>query len=246
MRTCLSAIVIWIICLGGCGKETTSPGSNIASATGKAGSLARFAIVGDYLYALDNTDIVCYDISQGNNPVFKNRIKVNFDIETIYPYNDKLFIGSQTGMYAYSLADPANPVQLSVVTHVRSCDPVAVQGNYAYVTLRSGTVCGGSNLMNVYNVTNLSSPVLVKTINMNSPNGLGINNNALYVTNPAGIKIFNISQPDNPIAVSDIPEPSATDVIPYYNTLLVQLSKGTALYDISTPLTPTFISRINQ
>ncbi len=246
MRTCLMALVIWIICLGGCGKEASSPSTNVTTGTGKGGSLARFTIVGNYLYALDGSDIVCFDISAGNNPIIKNRVKVNFDIETIYPYNDNLFIGSQTGMYAYSLTDPANPQKLSVVTHVRSCDPVVVQGNYAYVTLRSGTTCGGNNLMNVYNVTNLTSPALVKTINMTSPNGLGISNNALYVTNPNGIKLFNITQPDNPVAITDIPESTASDVIPYNNTLIVQLNKGAAFYDISNALTPSFLSRINQ
>jgi hypothetical protein len=246
MRTCISALVIWIICLGGCGKEVNSPSVNSAAGTGKAGSLARFAIVGDYLYTLDGSDIVCFDISSGNNAVQKNRVKVGFDIETIYPYDNKLFIGSTTGMYAYSLTDPANPQRLSVVTHVRSCDPVVVQGNYAYVTLRSGTNCGGNNVLNVYDVTNLNSPVLKKTINMNSPYGLGVSVNALYVTNPNGIKLFNISQPDNPVAVTDIVESSASDVIPYSNTLIVQLNKGVAFYDISNALSPSFLSRVTQ
>jgi hypothetical protein len=202
--------------------------------------------VSDYLYVLDKNNIVVYHIVNPASPVFKNKVAVAFDIETLYPNGDKLFIGSATGMYAYSLSNPALPQLLSSVSHVRACDPVVAQGNYAYVTLRSGTTCGGSNVLNVYNVTNISSPSLVKTIPMNFPYGLGLSGNALYVTNPTGIRLFNIATPDNPVPVTDIAEPSASDVIPYNNTMIVQLAKGAAFYDISNVQAPSFLSRITQ
>ncbi|HEX6914048.1 MAG TPA: hypothetical protein VF145_02325 [Chitinophagaceae bacterium] len=251
LKTGIAIITIFGLIFG-CGKDSGynssgsySPGSGTGG-TGKAGSLARFAIVGNYLYALDENDLVCYDISAPNNPVLKKRQNVGFRIETIYPYQDKLFIGAQTAMYAYSIADPASPQLISMVSHVRACDPVVVQGNYAYVTLRSGTVCGGSNTLNVYNVSNSAAPQLLKTISIPSPVGLGIQGNALYVTTTGGIRLFNISVPDNPVAVADIAENGATDVIPYNNTLIVQLAAGAAFYDISNELSPVFQSRINQ
>jgi hypothetical protein len=232
-------------CIFMCSKES-SVSSSVAPTGGKAGSLARFAITGNYLYALEGSNIVCYDITNGSNPELKSKVNVGNDIETLYPYNDMLFIGSQTGMYAYGLTDPAKPQKLSVVTHVRSCDPVVAQGNYAYVTLRSGTMCGGSNVLNVYNVTNLFNPVLVKTINMNAPYGLGIEGSALYVTNPSGIRLFNVAQPASPVFVKDIADTTASDVIPYNNTLIVQLKKGASFYDISNNLQPVFQSRLTQ
>lgn len=244
----LLIILAIVVVIFGCGKDagfTNSGTFGTPGASGKAGSLARFAIVGNFLYALDDNDIVSFDIS-GATPALKNRVKVASDIETIYPYQDKLFVGSQTGMYAFSLADPAKPTILSMVSHVRACDPVVVQGNFAYVTLRAGTMCGGTNLLNVYNVTNFNSPVLAKSIPIVQPFGLGVTGNALYVTNAGGIRLFNIAQPDNPAFVSDIAEAAAKDVIPYNNTLLVQLDKGTALYDIANPLSPVYLSRINQ
>ena len=241
-------LIVMLFCItsiSSCTKESAVSSSN-AAGSGKAGSLARFAIVGDYLYTLDGSDIVSYDITTGNNPLFKNRVKVGFDIETIYPYNNMLFIGSQTGMYAYELTNAAMPKLLSVVRHVRSCDPVVVQGNYAYVTLRGGTRCGGSNVLNVYDVTNLSSPALLKTININAPFGLGVNGTALYITNPDGIKLFNITQPENPVFVKDIADANASDVIPFNNTLIVQLRKGASFYDITNSMNPIFQSRITQ
>lgn len=228
-----------------CSKDS-GVNTQAAAVSGKAGSTARFTIVGNYLYALDGKDVLSYDISNGAAPVFKNRTTIAFDIETIYPYNNMLFIGGQMGMYAYGLTDPAKPNKLSEVRHVRSCDPVVVQGNYAYVTLRGGNNCGAANVLNVYDVTNVFNPLLVKSININAPFGLGINGNALYVTNPSGIKVFNVTSSTNPIVVSDIAEPTASDVIPYNNTLIVQLARGVGFYDIGNSLQPTFVSRITQ
>lgn len=245
LRTSLIAAAIVLVVLA-CGKESgLSSGYNMPG-TGKAGSLARFAISGNYLYALDGRDLVCFDISTGSSPVLKKRIPIMFDIETIYPYQDKLFIGSQQAMYAYSLADPANPTQLSAVTHVRGCDPVVAQGNYAYVTIRTGTQCGGADQLMVYNVADISKPQLLKTIPMPRPFGLGLSSNTLYVTNTNGVRLFDITQPDNPVSGIEIPEAGAQDVIPYNNTLLVQLTKGTSLYDISNPSSPAYLSRIDK
>ena len=47
-------------------------------------------------------------------------------------------------MEIYDLTEEQNPVCLSDFNHVRSCDPVVVQGDIAYVTLRSGSFCGGN------------------------------------------------------------------------------------------------------
>ena len=52
---------------------------------------------------------------------------------------NRLFIGSQTGMFIYNLSNPDNPVQDGQFNHVRSCDPVIADEKYAYVTLRSGS-----------------------------------------------------------------------------------------------------------
>jgi hypothetical protein len=240
-----SFIMTAFTCIFMCGKES-SVSTSVTPATGKAGSTARFAIKGNYLYTLEGSNVVSYDITNGSRPEMKNKVNVGADIETLYPYNDLLFIGSQTGMYAYSLADPARPERLSVVSHVRACDPVVAQGDYAYVTLRSGTRCGGSNELNVYNVSNLFKPVLMKSIAMYAPNGLGVEGNALYVTNASGISLFNIAQPASPVLVQTIVDSAAADVIPYNNTLIVQLKRGASFYDISNTLQPVFQSRISQ
>ena len=114
-----------------------------ASQAGVGGSMARFTINGDFLYGLDGSNLDVVDVSNQAMPVAKNEIPLSWDVETLFPTNNKLFVGSRTGMYIFDLQEPTKPTLLSHYAHVRSCDPVVVEGNYAYVTLRSGSVCAG-------------------------------------------------------------------------------------------------------
>ncbi len=96
-------------------------------------------MVDDYLYVLSGSDLQLFEIKDPAAPSVWEKIRIGWDIETIFPYQDKLFIGGQEGMYIYDNTDPANPIQISRFSHVKSCDPEVVEGNYAYVTLRGGT-----------------------------------------------------------------------------------------------------------
>ena len=95
--------------------------------SGQGGSLARFAIVNDYLYAVDDENLNVFSISNPANPQLLRTIKVGFEIETIFPFKDKLFIGSTSVVHIFSIADPSKPAKLSQAispTVLRRCDPV--------------------------------------------------------------------------------------------------------------------------
>lgn len=202
-------------------------------ANGMAGSMARFAITGDHLYTVDSRNLKVFDISTASEPVHKQDIEIGFGIETIFPYQQKLFIGSQQGMYIYDIENPLNPVQMSIYSHVTSCDPVVVQGDFAYVTLRSGTDCRfGQNLLDVLNISNPNNPELVSTTGMLNPHGLGIINNTLFVCEgEQGIKVFNVENPENPELIYDLPGFHAYDVIVWPNVLIVTGNDGLYQYD---------------
>ena len=248
MKTLYNLIAIFILsALISCTKETASAGAS----TGAGGSTARFTIAGNYLYVVDNVSLKAFDISSNTTPVFKSKTEIGINIETIFPYQDKLFIGSSSTMYIYSLADPSRPTQLGKAEYqIRmSCDPVVARDSVAYATLRSTGRCGGSqSVLVVYNIKNISSPQLMRTRSLTTPYGLGIKNNSLYVCEGQnGIRIFNITDTYDPIQVSEIRINNTTfyDVIPYGNILIAQVNDGFILYDIGTnPMQPAFLSRI--
>ena len=224
---------------------------NGAASTGAGGSTARFTIAGNYLYVVDNLSLKAFDISSNTTPVYKSKTEIGINIETIFPYQDKLFIGSSSTMYIYSLSDPSRPTQLGKAEYTirMSCDPVVARDSVAYATLRSTGRCGGSqSTLVVYNIKNISSPILMNTVFLTTPYGLGIKNNSLYVCDGQnGIRVFNITNAYDPVRVSEIRASNTTfyDVIPYANILIAQVNDGFILYDIGTnPMQPAFLSRI--
>jgi hypothetical protein len=98
-------------------------------------------------------------------------------------------------MHIYDNANPEKPVRLSVFEHARVCDPVVVHDNTAYITLRSGTPCQGyTNQLDVVDISNVTSPRLLKSYPMRNPHGLGIDFPNLFICEGAyGLKSFNAS-----------------------------------------------------
>ncbi len=174
-----------------------STGSSGGTTNGTSGSMARFALYDKYLYTIATSDMKLFDVQKPATPVLSTTISMGWGIETIFPYKDKLFIGSQSGMFIYDNANPAQPKQLSVFQHARRCDPVVVNDNTAYVTLRGGGGCGGaSNQLDVVDITSLTSPKLLKSYPMRSPYGLGVDFPNLFVCEGAyGLKSFNAADP---------------------------------------------------
>jgi hypothetical protein len=202
------------------------------SAAGQAGSMARFAIYDHYLYTLENFQLGVFDVSDGL--VHRTDIQLNRSSETLFPYGGRLFIGTTTGMLVYDLVNPANPTFLSTFVHINSCDPVVVDGNLAYVTLRSGTNCGGStNVLNVVDITDITMPFLRAEYNMTNPHGLGVDGSALFICDGAdGLKVFDKTDPMqiNNHMIAQFTGITAADVIPYNQVLIMTSEQGIYQY----------------
>jgi hypothetical protein len=207
------------------------------SPAGKGGSMARFTISGNHLYTVSNSALQVLDISSTANPKKGEKIQLGWGIETIFPYNDKLFIGSTTGMHIYDNSNPTNPVHLSTYAHVNSCDPVVVEGDLAWVTLRSGNECAGfTNQLEVINISDPRKPELLKTYPMQNPHGLGIDRSTLFLCEGKyGLKVFDAQDhlKVNDNLISHFKEHDAFDVIPLGNNLLLIGQDGLYQYDYS-------------
>ena len=227
-----------------CSKDSGSADAN-AAGTGTGGSLARFTIVGDRLFVADHRELKTFEIRPGGM-ILKYTTDVGFGIETIYPYKDKLFLGSVDGMYIYNITATGEPQLLGTARHTRSCDPVVANDSIAFVTLRGGQPCGPAEEgLYIYNIRNLTQPQMIKLYAMQTPNGLGLQDSMLYVCQKAnGLSVFNVSNPANPVLRKKITNRVFEDVICYDNILISYVSTGIALYDISTPGNPVEITTI--
>lgn len=120
-----------------CESNTDSSISENSNDIGKAGSLARFTTFNDYLYTVDNSTLNVFSINDQTNPVKINDIEIGFNIETLFNYKEFLYIGSQNGMFIYSVQNPEEPQYLSEVQHFTACDPVIANATHAFVTLHT-------------------------------------------------------------------------------------------------------------
>ncbi len=193
------------------------------SGTGQGGSLARFNIVNDYLYAVDSHSINVFEISDLENPVNLEDVYAGFDIETIFHTGEHLFLGSMRGMYIYNISNPATPEFVSEFQHGTACDPVVVDGDYAYVTLRGGNGCGAleSGLF-IVDLTDITSPELTISYPLDEPYGLGIKDEKLFVCDGnSGLKVYDKTDVENLIALDHFEDIFSFDVIPLDETLLM-------------------------
>ncbi len=191
--------------------------------TGQGGSLARFKIVDDYLYAVDSHQINVFEISDLENPKDLEDVFAGFDIETIFNRGEHLFLGSMRGMYIYNISNPAVPTFVSEFQHGTACDPVVVDDNYAYVTLRGGNFCGATESgLYIIDITQIETPELKVIYPMDEPYGLGVKGNKLFVCDGAsGLKVYDKSEIPDLEQLNHFKDIVTFDVIPLEEHLLM-------------------------
>lgn len=230
----------------------TSSASAGGGGGGKGGSMACFTIKDGYLYAVDATELHVFDLGEVSKPEkVGNRVRVGTGIETIFNHGEKLFIGSQLGMFIYDISNRVYPVREGRYQHTRSCDPVVVEGNYAYVTLHDGIDCGGGvNQLDVIDISNPKNPQKVRTFNMTNPHGLGVDKGTLFVCDGRdGLKVYSTKNPLqlNRNQLAHFPNIDTYDVIPdnKREILIMVGDDKITQYDYQNPKNVTPISELD-
>jgi hypothetical protein len=175
------------------GTNQGNAAGSIGTESGIGGSLARFTISSGYLYSVSDFDLKVFSLKDPRDPRLLNTVPIGWGIETIFPLGEYLFIGANDGMYIFDNSIPSAPRQLSVFRHARACDPVFVEGDKAYVTLRDGTICESfTNQLEVVDVSDLTNPSLLAVYPMHHPIGLSLDDGILFLCeDDQGLKVFD-------------------------------------------------------
>lgn len=231
--------------------DAGNSGGNLGGGvSGISGSMARMNVVGDHLYGIDSWSMHVMSLSDPACPEVIKDVDVGWAIETIFPYEQSLFIGAADGMYIFDNTVPTDPQLRSKFEHARACDPVVVQDDIAFVTLRNGTEClGFANQLDVVDVSNLDNPKLLYTHEMTNPHGLGIDGDKLFICEGEhGLKLFDksdLSQISSKLT-NWIRSLNAYDVIPFNDLLIVIGEDGLYQFDYSNPEEILFLSKIDS
>lgn len=208
--------------------------SNQQGTSGQAGSMARFAIRNGHLYIVNQQELRTYSLQDSTNPTLVNRMEIAWNLETIFPQGNHLFLGAEDGMHIIDINTPSLPQYISQYVHTTACDPVVANDKYAYVTIRSGRDCwrqGDVNELHVVNIEDKKFPYEASRLQMTFPQGLGLGGDSLLFVCDNGLKVFDISDPAFPRLTQDFFNVPGYDVIPADGNLIVTAEDG--LYQFS-------------
>ncbi|MDO5663929.1 MAG: hypothetical protein Q4G63_01570 [Bacteroidia bacterium] len=205
---------------------------------GKGGSMARFGLYDNFLYTADRHQLFVFNVSEASKPQKVVTQSIGWNVETMFLYDNHMFLGTTDGMIILELVNPSAPRQISSFRHVTTCDPVVVQDGYAYITLRSGVTCNRAPnaTVNVLDVVKLSDDYktnnLIATYNMKAPYGLGIDKNTLFLCDD-GLKVYNVADKlnINNNLIAHFKDIKTFDVIPLNKFLFMIGEDGFYLYD---------------
>ena len=226
------------------------PTSFAGNSNSAIGSINRIAEMNGYVYVIGNSKLSVYDNTGAFQQIYSEF--VGWQMETVFPFNDRLFIGTRNSVDIYNVSDPANPQYESGFWHATSCDPVyPVEGDIAYATLRTGdeAFCpGDDNALVVLDVATLSFPSQIQEITMESPYGLTMIGDRLYVGEGAnGLKIFDASDRRNLSLIEHDRSIQAYDVLAHpvwSNIVMIAGPEGFTQYRIEGGDIRTEISTI--
>jgi hypothetical protein len=243
MKRMNSFAFIVLLSLVGCQEGANSPAD---SATGEGGSMARFAISGEYLYTLSGENLRLFDIHNTYMPAEVKSLPIGSGVETLFPYGNFLFFGTTTGMLIFDKTDPTSPKFISRYDHITSCDPVVVEDTLAYVTLRTGTNCWrSSNRLEIISLSTITAPKMIAEYPMFNPHGLGIDNGTLFICDgDAGLKIYDATDPLDLVLKKTYASINAYDVIPEKKLLIMTGEDGIYQYDYSNIDSVKFVSKL--
>jgi len=208
----LIIIFLSAICIVRCDDDSSDTSS--VSSDGIGGSLATFILKDDYLYTVDYFNLTVFNVSDTTNPIKVNTVDVGFNIETLFSYQDYLFIGSQSAMFIYDITNKELPQKLSQSNHFTACDPVVANDTNAYVTLHTDTNCGGTvNELITYDITDIENPIVLNERGLTEPKGLSLYADNYLLVCDETVKIFDISNPEDSTFISEIPTENSIDII---------------------------------
>ena len=213
------------------------PASFAGSSNSSIGTVNRIAHTNDHVYVISNSFLTVF--SDNQNLEFIQSEEAGAQMETIYPQENSLYIGTRNSVEIFDIATPSNPRWQSRFNHVQSCDPVLPDGDLAYVTLRTnGTECPGDiNALLVLDISNETRVNELQERGMLRPFGMTKIGDILYVgEGDNGLKTFDASNGSELSLINYDSEVQAYDVIAHptrSDIILVASPSGFGQYRIS-------------
>lgn len=228
------------------------PSSFAGNSNGAIGTVNRISEHNGYVYVIGKGRLTIF--SSNDSFEFLTHKNMGWEMETVYPLDDRLFIGAQSSMDIYNLGNPTDPQFEGQYWHPVACDPVLpVDGQTAYLSLRSGNFggCeGDTNELLVLDteVINGGEVRELQSFALTSPYGMTLKGNTLYVGEGAnGLAIFDATNRRELTVIAIDRSIEAYDIIPHptrSDLLLIAGPDGFSQYEIQASDRLSFLSSV--
>lgn len=224
-------------------------------------------VLGDKAYVIeDMLGLFIADISDPLNPyqLGKDTSKVHGGLRTprgIVVREPYAFIADiNLGLRVIDISDASHPVEVAAVEKPKGMTDIALQGDFAYVTVKDHQH-GQNRGVRVFDISNPRSPVQVgELILPHSPQTLAISGQYAVVPDlleinevgqPAALRIIDISDPTQPTQVGELDTtslaPNAMAILASGNTVyLGDLHTGLHVIDLSNPNQPVLLKSMQE
>lgn len=217
-----------VFILGACAASSdgNSNGNNNQSTSGSTATMLPHKGVA---YSLDHGVLKVIDLTQ-NPPELAFTERLNAP-ETLFINKDHLYVGGRLGVDIFNIEDPTKPVDVAYYSHMRACDPIIVEDDIGYITLRSGfsNFCRlqGPNRLEIVDMADPSAPERIAEFPMTNPYGLALTDTHLAVCEEAfGLTLLDVDQPLMVMEVAKFPAINCFDLIYQDGRLIATATDG--------------------
>jgi hypothetical protein len=167
------------------------------NSVGQAGSLSSVVEVNGFLYTIGGNHLQTFGITPFQEKLtLIDSVASSSVFETIFNYNDLLFVGTRSNMLIYKIQRDGKPGFFRSFQHETDCDPFVANDQLAFTSINASTTCS-SNSTNELFITKTQEgyqfipPDKLASHPMTSPLGLGLRDDILYLCEgAAGLKVI--------------------------------------------------------
>ncbi len=223
-------LIVATAMLSGCGGEASGGSDpNSGGGTSTAGSTSTMLNFKNALYVLEAYKLTIMDLDVTPPRVVGSPIRMR-DAETLFIYNEHLYVGGLNSVRIYDVSDPFNPIEVSSYPHIMSCDPVIVSDGIGYVTLRAlGRRCqnAGENRLEIVDFSDPKFPEYIAEYELPNPYGLAKTPDYLAICQEQfGLILLNVDDPEAVQTVQEYPDIHCFDLIYTQSRLIATASNG--------------------
>jgi|GEM_PF-2092947 len=175
----------------------------IAECIDNIGTCLSVDVSQNYLYAVANSDLFSFDVTQPENPLQIGQMTTpGFPIEYIYIHNNVgygVFSGmfDDKYMYVVDISNPANMYRASLIPGSNYPYDIAFATGYGYLL-------GQINHLKIYDMADPLHPALISNIvHTGEGKSIAVEDNYAYIAAfYGGLLVMNVTDPQNPVTAA--------------------------------------------